>query len=217
MERALASRLLLLLGTSVVLGASAQPVYDDDYFIDNGAGDDSGDDDGSGGTDDRSTATIFTATLHGFQEVPAISTTGRGTFRAEIDDASSMITYTLSYDGLEAAVQQAHIHVGQILTNGGVSAFLCSNLEEAPPNVQACPEPPAEITGTIMAEQVVGPADQGIAAGEFEELVAAIRAHVTYANVHTETFPAGEIRGQLIAPRDDDDDDDDGDDDGADD
>ena len=38
---------------------------------------------------------------------------------------------------------------------------------------------------------------QGIAAGEFDELVDAIRAGVTYANVHTATFQTGEIRAQL--------------------
>ncbi|HEX9821407.1 MAG TPA: CHRD domain-containing protein [Methylomirabilota bacterium] len=38
---------------------------------------------------------------------------------------------------------------------------------------------------------------QGILAGEFEEVVAAIRAGRTYANVHSAAFPPGEIRGQL--------------------
>jgi hypothetical protein len=54
------------------------------------------------------------------------------------------------------------------------------------------------LSGTILPTNVIGPATQGIAAGEFEELVAAIRAGVVYANVHTSAFPAGEIRGQLF-------------------
>jgi len=44
---------------------------------------------------------------------------------------------------------------------------------------------------------VIGPAGQGIAAGEFAELLAAIRAGKTYANVHSAKFPGGEIRAQL--------------------
>jgi hypothetical protein len=40
-------------------------------------------------------------------------------------------------------------------------------------------------------------AAQGIAAGEFGELVAALRAGRAYANVHTTKFPPGEIRGQI--------------------
>jgi hypothetical protein len=53
------------------------------------------------------------------------------------------------------------------------------------------------VTGTITPADVIGPANQGIGPGEFDEFVAAIRAGVTYANVHTGSFPAGEIRGQI--------------------
>ena len=44
---------------------------------------------------------------------------------------------------------------------------------------------------------MIGPTGQGIAAGQFEELVRAIKAGVTYANVHSSLFPSGEIRGQI--------------------
>jgi CHRD domain len=44
---------------------------------------------------------------------------------------------------------------------------------------------------------VIGPAAQGIAAGEFTELIDAIRNGVTYVNVHTSKYMGGEIRAQL--------------------
>ena len=44
---------------------------------------------------------------------------------------------------------------------------------------------------------MVGPTGQGIAPGEYAELLRAIRAGATYANVHTSKYPAGEIRAQL--------------------
>ena len=44
---------------------------------------------------------------------------------------------------------------------------------------------------------MIGPTAQGIAAGEFAELVDAIRHGVTYVNVHSTKYPGGEIRAQL--------------------
>jgi hypothetical protein len=51
--------------------------------------------------------------------------------------------------------------------------------------------------GVIEPADVIGPEAQGIAPGEFDELVRAMKAGVTYANVHSELFPGGEIRGQI--------------------
>jgi hypothetical protein len=48
-----------------------------------------------------------------------------------------------------------------------------------------------------MPTDVVGPAMQGITAGQFDELVRAIRAGVTYVNVHSSLYEGGEIRAQL--------------------
>ena len=135
--------------------------------------------------------------LTGFQEVPAISTDAGGKFRAKLRTSSQEIQYELSYANLTGAVQQAHIHLGQRSVNGGISVFLCSNLGNGPAGTQACPAAPATITGTIKPADVIGPVDQGLDPMQFDELVRAIRAGVTYANVHSETFPAGEIRGQL--------------------
>lgn len=135
--------------------------------------------------------------LTGFQEVPAVSTDASGKFRAKLRTSSEEIKYELSYAGLTGAVQQAHIHVGQRDVNGGISAFLCSNLASAPAGTQPCPAAPATISGTITPAEVIGPVDQGIDPMQFDELVRAIRAGVTYANVHSEAFPGGEIRGQL--------------------
>jgi CHRD domain len=150
-----------------------------------------------GKDDGRHHASSFTAALTGYQEVPAVSTAATGAFRARLDDGA--VRWRLSYRDLEGgAVQQAHVHFGQPAVNGGVSAFLCSNLAGAPAGVQRCPPAPATITGTIAAANVVGPADQGIEPGELDELLAAMRAGVTYTNVHTARFPNGEIRGQIV-------------------
>jgi hypothetical protein len=146
-----------------------------------------------GGDDDHGRTS---ARLDGYQETPSISTAAHGSFDAQI--GSSSIQYTLRYDGLEGGnVLFAHIHLGQQHTMGGVIVFLCGGGGKP-----ACPNSPSgTVEGTITEANIVGPAGQGIAgggaAGTFAELVRAIRAGAAYANVHTATYPTGEIRGQL--------------------
>jgi len=136
------------------------------------------------------------ARLTGFEETPqAISTPAGGTFDATADGDS--MTYTLTYADMPTAVLQSHIHFGQRATTGGVSIFLCSNLGNGPAGTPACPTPGGTVTRTVTAADVVGPAGQGIAAGEWNEIIAAIRAGYAYANVHSTQFPGGEIRGQI--------------------
>ena len=136
-------------------------------------------------------------TLTGYEEVPAVSTEASGLFSGRIDKEGTSLDWTLSYSDLEGAVQQAHIHFGKKGTNGGITVFLCTNLGNGPAGTQACPPAPATVTGTIRPADIIGPAGQGIAAQEFAELTAAIRAGVTYVNVHSSTYQGGEIRGQL--------------------
>jgi len=140
---------------------------------------------------------VVRADLEGFQEVPAISTVASGRFRAWVDTKANTITWKLNYDGLEGEVTQSHVHFGQLSVNGGVSFFLCSNLGNGPAGTQACPAGPAELTGVITPDLVIGPAGNGIEAGAMAEIVAAIRNGTAYANVHSVKWPAGEIRGQL--------------------
>lgn len=139
----------------------------------------------------------FTAGMNGYQEVASVSTTATGEFEARLNEAGDEITYTLSYSDLEGSVTQAHIHLGQRSANGGISVFLCTNIGGGTATTPACPPSPATVTGTLTAASVIGPAGQGIAAGEWAELVRAIRAGVTYANVHSTKFPGGEARGQI--------------------
>ncbi|HKP37415.1 MAG TPA: CHRD domain-containing protein [Pyrinomonadaceae bacterium] len=142
--------------------------------------------------------------LVGYNEVPSVSTTGNGTFNARISNDESHIDWELSYSDLEGAVQQAHIHIGNVGVNGGISVFLCTNLGNGPAGTQPCPAPPATISGTIVAADVSPniPATQlartqGLNTGEMDELIKAIRAGATYVNVHSTTWPGGEIRSQI--------------------
>lgn len=163
---------------------------------------------------DRNEGNRFSARLSGYNEVHfiaaptpalrgAISTQARGSFRAVIDDRAEMIHYELSFEGLEADVTQSHIHFGQRHTVGAIVVWLCQTAGTPAPAAVAgatpmCGGPRAStVTGTITAAQVLTATGQGIDAGEFDEVVSAIRAGAAYANVHSTLFPPGEIRGQI--------------------
>lgn len=136
----------------------------------------------------------------------AISTTGSGTFRAIINENARTIDYELSYEALEGAVTQGHIHFGQRHTVGGIVVWLCQTTTNPAPAAVASSTPvcPSEgtVTGTITPGQVLAQNLQGFAAGDFDELVRAIRNRAAYANVHSTLFPPGEIRGHIRDRRD---------------
>lgn len=133
----------------------------------------------------------FTARLIGFNEVPANNTAGHGELTFTM--TSTKITFKLVYANLSGPPAAAHIHVGQKNVNGGVSVFFCGGGGQA-----ACPAAASgTVSGTITAANVVGPTAQGFSAGDLAAVERAIKAGVTYANMHTAKFPAGEIRGQV--------------------
>ena len=137
--------------------------------------------------------------LTGFLETPAsISSRGSGEFEIRWNSAKSSAEYELEYEDLEgAAVLFAHIHLGQPRTTGGVMVFLCSNVG-APVPTPACPGPAGgEVSGTLTADDLIGPASQGVAPGEFEEFIDALRKNAAYVNVHTDLHTSGEIRGNI--------------------
>jgi hypothetical protein len=144
------------------------------------------------------------ANLFGIHEVAPPSTTvitdATGTFTATIND-NSTLTYTLTYKNLSSSVLQAHIHIGATKVAGSITKFLCSNLDNGPADTPACPD---DVTHSGTVSRTVSAADvtnlaaaQGVPAGDFKDVVRAIVSHVTYANVHSTNFPAGEIRGQI--------------------
>ncbi|HEV8663517.1 MAG TPA: CHRD domain-containing protein [Candidatus Methylomirabilis sp.] len=146
----------------------------------------------------------FRARLRSIEEPPAISSVARGAFEARLSQDGVTVDYTLTYQDLEGDVRQAHIHLGQRSVNGGISVWLCQTAFNVDPTglAPACPQS-GTVEGSFTAANVIGPAGQGIATGEFAELIRAMRAGVTYANVHSTKFPGGEIRGQIRGGDDD--------------
>jgi len=146
----------------------------------------------------------FRVQLKGFEEVPIVVTGGSGELRLVVNEAAGTIDYELGYENLEGTVTQGHIHLGQANVAGGISMWLCqTTANPAPAAVAAitpvCPGPNSgNVAGTLTAANVLGPAGQGVVAGNLGDVITAIRAGKAYGNVHTTVVGSGEIRGQLV-------------------
>src|SRR2546428_9830099 len=130
----------------------------------------------------------FTAHLSAGQEVqvPAVISNAQGEAIFKLSDDGTELTYNLVVANIEN-VKFAHIHMAPTGVNGPVVAFLFHGptLTGRTQGVLA--------EGTISASDLVGP----LAGHPLSDLVAAIQSGGAYANVHTDAYPAGEIRGQI--------------------
>lgn len=115
-------------------------------------------------------AILFSANLSGSQEVPAVSSPGTGFGSVLLSDDQSNISVSLNFSGLLAAQTAAHIHGPAAPGVNGPIVF---------------PLPLGQITNAVFA---VTPAQ-----------VNTLINGLFYFNVHSQPFPAGEIRGQIQA------------------
>jgi hypothetical protein len=109
----------------------------------------------------------FEAFLDGLQEVPPNASPATGTSTLTINSATNEVCVHLEFSGLIAPQTAAHVHA------------------PAPPGVNA---------GIIMPLSFGSPSDT--CAILTAQNIADIRAGLSYVNVHSTTFPGGEIRGQ---------------------
>ena len=114
----------------------------------------------------------FSATLSGAAEVPPNASTGSGTAVVVLNNAQTQFSYTVTYTGLVAGVTASHIHKAPIGVNGSVIFGF---------------SPPLGTTSGTFSGTVNPTAAQ----------VADLLAGLYYVNIHSTTYPGGEIRGQL--------------------
>jgi len=138
----------------------------------------------------------FNVELEGFQEVPAVSTSGSGMLSLSNTAPHS---YVLDYAALEGEIMHAHIHLAQRGSNGGIMVWLCGNpnIISPPPGTPICEGTVGTVIGELTPARIIGPSGQGIDSGDLIEALDAMRGGVAYVNVHTTKFAGGEIRGQL--------------------
>jgi hypothetical protein len=154
--------------------------------------------------DEGRAARRFAAVLTGPQETPAILSGATGTFTAHLNPDGTSVHYVLHYEGFAAnrTVFVAHIHVGQRGQAGSVTVFFCGG--GGRPD---CTSPDGTFEADFSAADVMGIMGQDLDPGDFDKVLAAMRAGLTYCNVHTRGtppdmgHPGGEIRGQILPRR----------------
>ncbi|MEO5674710.1 MAG: CHRD domain-containing protein [Chitinophagales bacterium] len=112
----------------------------------------------------------FTADMNGSQEVPSVTTSAYGLGVFYLYQDSSTISFRIIVQGLSDTITGAHLHIGAPGVSGPVIVDLT-----------------AMITGNVIE-------------GEIDSLtfLADLLAGNIYVNVHTDSNPGGEIRGQLL-------------------
>ena len=133
----------------------------------------------------------FKADLKGSNQVPPNQTAGTGTVTATYDTATKQLSWIGSYSGLSGPPTAAHFHGPAA---AGVNARLvfwisdnigqCSQGEcRSKSDTKAHPTNPFQGSATLTDAQA-----------------ADLLAGLYYVNIHTDAYPGGEIRGQLVKP-----------------
>ncbi|HVE62147.1 MAG TPA: CHRD domain-containing protein [Chitinophagaceae bacterium] len=131
-----------------------------------------------------------TLTLNAQQEVPTNPSTATGTAVVDYDQKTSYLNYTVEWSGLTDTLRLMHIHgfadpgvnagvIQNIITPGSVSGG-ATLYNPGPAFVKS-----GKITGRLLIDgSVVKESD--LLAGKL------------YFNIHSKTYPGGEIRAQII-------------------
>jgi hypothetical protein len=130
-------------------------------------------------------ATYF-ANMIGSEEVPPVPSRAYGTADFRLSGDGTRLHYTLSVHNILDATE-AHIHLGRRGTNGPVVAYLFGHL------CKGITLETGVITGTLTHNDLRGP----LAGHSMASLLNEMNRGNTYANVHTQAHPKGEIRGQV--------------------
>jgi hypothetical protein len=127
----------------------------------------------------------YITVLNGKNEVPSHSdVTATGMSGFIVNSGNSKVWYQIEGEGLKG-VTQAHIHSGKASENGPVVATLFKGSKDTVNG--------ALVQGSITADKLEGP----LKGKSISDLVSLIDKSSAYVNVHTQSFPDGEIRGQI--------------------
>lgn len=140
---------------------------------------------------------LFLGALTGGQHPEPVETAATGGAVVSLSEDGTELEYALLVTAIED-VTQAHIHLGSAGEEGPVVVWLYPGPDADEPELQDGRFDGILATGTITGDHLIG----DLEGDPLESLVDEIREENAYVNVHTETHPAGEIRGQLVRTED---------------
>jgi hypothetical protein len=143
-------------------------------------------------TEPVSKIVTFKATMTSASEVPAVTvaSTGQGTFTATLDTSTNVFTYDLTFSGLTSNVNNGHIHGP---ADAGVAASPLVNFN----TLTGATFSFGQTSGTGHGTVLLTSATAITATINGDSLKKLLFAGKTYANIHTTSNSAGEIRGQI--------------------
>jgi hypothetical protein len=142
---------------------------------------------------------IFAGNLSGSQEVPPVSSPGIGTALAILDDATNQLSVQVTFANLIGTTTMAHIHCcAPIGANAGVATPV-PNFPGFPLGVTAGSYSTIlDLTQASSFNPAFITNNGGTVASARAALITGLQTNRAYFNIHTTTFPGGEIRGQLL-------------------
>ncbi len=152
------------------------------------------------------TVQVRHANMTGTQEVPPVTTTAVGAVTFTINEARTQVDFVLEVTTPLDNIRESHLHIAPIGVNGPIVLDFCTTSLVPPPAVvplpPTCPAAPFRLTGSLTAVNLrpTSAAITGAGVNNFADAVAHILSGNAYANLHTTSFPGGEIRGQVVTP-----------------
>jgi len=134
----------------------------------------------------------FKSELSGFNEVPAILTTGSAQLTIAVSSDQKMLNVTLRFSKLEGVAKSANLYLGFPGSTGGVVAQICGAMKPACPTTAD-----GTVTISLASADILAIPAQGLTAGDLTTALHALANGAIYVNVITDKFPNGEVRGQL--------------------
>lgn len=141
--------------------------------------------------------TIFTAALSGSQAVPATPSTGTGFITVTLDQTLNTLNVNEVFSGLTGGpASAAHIHC---CAPPGAAAPVAVPFVGFPATSAGTYTHLFDLTNAATFNPVFITGNGGTVASARAALIAGMFAGMTYANIHNQVYPAGEISGQLVA------------------